>query len=106
LGPAFEYVLHSTDTASRNIRHCVNCLFAYRFGGFECAGSCPLSGILDPDSDGLGSLDSSADRTCCYVNPPDTQKREMFRVLQRMCRRIGVANRTEAIIWATKNGLL
>jgi DNA-binding NarL/FixJ family response regulator len=30
----------------------------------------------------------------------------MFRVLQRMCRRIGVANRTEAIIWATKNGLL
>ncbi|MFW2339257.1 MAG: hypothetical protein ACN4GK_04340 [Acidimicrobiia bacterium] len=33
-------------------------------------------------------------------------EREMFRVLQRMYQRIGVANRTEAIIWATKNGLL
>ena len=33
-------------------------------------------------------------------------EREMFRILQRMYLRIGVANRTEAIIWATKNGLL
>ena len=33
-------------------------------------------------------------------------EREMFRVLQRMYQRIGVAHRTEAIIWATKNGLL
>ena len=33
-------------------------------------------------------------------------EREMFRVLQRMYRRIGVKNRTEAIVWATKNGLI
>lgn len=33
-------------------------------------------------------------------------EREMFRVLQRMYQRIGVTSRTEAIVWATKNGLL
>jgi len=33
-------------------------------------------------------------------------EREMFRVLQRMYLRIGVGNRTEAIVWATKNGLI
>ena len=32
-------------------------------------------------------------------------EREMFRVLQRLYQRIGVGSRTEAIIWATKNGL-
>lgn len=33
-------------------------------------------------------------------------EREMFRVLQRLYQRVGVSSRTEAIIWATKNGLL
>ncbi len=33
-------------------------------------------------------------------------EREMFRVLQRLYQRIGVGNRTEAIVWATRNGLL
>lgn len=33
-------------------------------------------------------------------------EREMFRVLARMYQRIGVTSRTEAIVWATKNGLL
>ena len=33
-------------------------------------------------------------------------EREMFRVLQRLYQRVGVGSRTEAFIWATKNGLL
>jgi DNA-binding NarL/FixJ family response regulator len=33
-------------------------------------------------------------------------EREMFRVLQRLYQRLGVGNRTEAIVWATKAGLL
>ncbi len=33
-------------------------------------------------------------------------EREMFRVLQRLYQRLGVGNRTEAIVWATRSGLL
>ncbi|HSR44358.1 MAG TPA: LuxR C-terminal-related transcriptional regulator [Acidimicrobiia bacterium] len=33
-------------------------------------------------------------------------EREMFRILARMYQRIGVTSRTEAIVWATRNGLL
>lgn len=33
-------------------------------------------------------------------------ERAMFRLLRRLYTRIGVANRTEALVWATRNGVL
>ncbi len=56
----------------------------------------------------LGWLRSLAEGTTVPVIAESAgySEREMFRVLQRLYQRVGVGSRTEAIIWATKNGLL